>query len=275
MASADDSDSVILDANSSQILKKLLACSACKAYPKGEVKFCGLGHNVCSLCYTVEEDECPVDDCEDELMPKRCIKTDFADMVCSMKLLVPCKNRKNGCTDQHIMEKIEEHESECEHRRITGWVSGLDWNLFKDFAAKLDTDYINEQKWHFKGKLEDGEDTYGGVFKFFIGPDQRRFCVDIGKITDRFVPFYIYVVGGKEVAKKYKAELRIYSPMKRTFLSFIYPVFPVDNPMPDGEAFYMNPEWFETFNNGFNYFGNHNKDKNGEIVIPVWYKIIK
>ena len=63
--------------------------------------------------------------------------------------------------------------AKCEYRVITGWVLGK--CLFKDFAAKVDNDYIKEQKWHFKGRKTDEEDKYGGVFKFFIGPDQRRF----------------------------------------------------------------------------------------------------
>ena len=37
----------------------------------------------------------------------------------------------------------------------------------------------------------------------------------------------------------------------------------------------MKPVWFATFNHGCEYFGDHNKDKNGEIVVPVLYKIIK
>ena len=32
---------------------------------------------------------------------------------------------------------------------------------------------------------------------------------------------------------------------------------------------------FMLFNKGFDYFGDHNKDKNGEIVIPIMVKIIK
>ena len=276
MASADnDSDNVIIDANFSQVLKKHLACSACEAYPKGEVNFCGLGHNVCSMCYTEEGDLCP-GACNAKLMPESCVKTDFADMVRAMKLPVPCKNRDNGCTDQHIIEKIEEHESECEHRLITGWVLGD--HLFKDFAAKVDNDYIKEQKWHFKGRKTDEEDKYGGVFKFFIGPDQRRFCVDIGKITDEDFTLCITVIGGKEVAKMYKAELGIFSNKKNSSVTYNGPVFPLEHTMlniPYGEAFNMNPKWCEIFNHGYQYFGDHNKDKDGEIVIPVSFKITK
>ena len=82
------------------------------------------------------------------MMPVTCTKTDFADMVRAMKLPVPCKNRNDGCTNQHIIEKIEEHESECEHRWITGWVlddGSLRMTNFKDFAADVDNVYIKEQ----------------------------------------------------------------------------------------------------------------------------------
>ena len=54
------------------------------------------------------------------------------------------------------------------------------------------------------------------------------------------------------------------------------PVFPVDNNgILHVKAFQMKPEWFETFNHGYKYFGVHNKDKNWEIVIPVLFKVIK
>jgi len=285
MASAEDLDNVILDANSSRILKKLLACSACKAYPKGGVNFCNFGHNVCSLCHTEEDNLCPVDECPIGML-QSCTKTDFADMVRAMKLPVPCKNRHNGCTDQHIIEKIEEHESECGHRWITGRVPGIGYHLFKDFAAKVEIDYIKEQKWHFKNRVFGTYEfeskipympRYAGAFKFFMGPDQHRFCVDIGVITDKDVPLRVCVVGGKEVAKKYKAELRLFSS-EDISATYNGPVFPMDDPMPDlpnGKAFYMNPEWFKTFNHGYPYFGYHNMDKNGEIVISVLFKIIK
>jgi len=274
MAPADgsDSDSVLLDANSSQILKKLLACSSCNAYHGRSVYFCHEGHNVCFLCYKGEDVECPVNECAAELMSERCIRRDLSDMVHAMKLPVLCKNRNNGCTYQNIIEKVNEHESECEHRLITGWLD-TDRYLFKDFAAKVDNDYIKEQKWHFKNKFGP---RYGGVFKFFIGPDQRQFCMDIGKITEKDAPLCLYVVGGKEVAKKYQAEVRIFSNEENISLTYNGPVFPVDNAaLSDAKAFQMKPEWFKTFNQGHKYFGNHNKDKNEEIVIPVLYKIIK
>ena len=100
--------------------------------------------------------------------------------------------------------------------------------------------------------------------------------MDIG-ITDTDASLRIFVVGGKEVPKKYKAELRVFSNSKNICVTYNGPVFPVDDPDqtdPD-EAFHKQPEWFETFNHGYQYFGNHNKDKNGEIVIPVLFKIIK
>jgi len=271
MASADDSDNVILDANSSRILKKLLACYSCKAYHGGLLYFCGKGHNVCSLCHTKEGDECPVDECSAKLMSESCVSKDFTHMVSAMKLPVPCNNRENGCMDQHIIEKMEEHESECEYRKI---IWGKKVFLVKDFAAMVDNDYIKEQKWHFYAEEE--ENKYRGVFKFFIGPDQHRFCVEVGILTDEDAPLRVSVIGGTEVAKKYKAELRIFSNEKNISVTYNGPVFPVDDPdIADDEAFEMKPVWFATFNHGCQYFGDHNKDKNGEIVIPVLYKIIK
>ena len=116
-------DNMTLDTHSSRIVKKHLACFACKAYPREGVYSCSNGYSVCYLCidpeggsiylpedHTEEGDECPVDECNAKMMPFTCFKTDLTDIARAMKLPVTCKERKNRCSDQHIMEKIEEHE---------------------------------------------------------------------------------------------------------------------------------------------------------------------
>ena len=60
--------------------------------------------------------------------------------------------------------------------------------------------------------------------------------MDIG-ITDTDASLRIFVVGGKEVPKKYKAELRVFSNSKNICVTYNGPVFPVDDPDqtdPDG-----------------------------------------
>ena len=41
------------------------------------------------------------------------------------------------------------------------------------------------------------------------------------------------------------------------------------------ESFTIAKKKYKLFNKGFEYFGDHNKDKNGEVVIPMMVKIIK
>ena len=47
-------DNMTLDTHSSRIVKKHLACFACKAYPREGVYSCSNGYSVCYLCIDPE-----------------------------------------------------------------------------------------------------------------------------------------------------------------------------------------------------------------------------
>ena len=55
------------------------------------------------------------------------------------------------------------------------------------------------------------------------------------------------------------------------------PVFPIEyiDAPEDKDSFEISVSKFASFNHGMEYFGEHNKDKNGEIVLPVTVKIEK
>ena len=87
------------------------------------------------------------------------------------------------------------------------------------------------------------------------------------------------VIGGKQVVKKYRVELRVSSKKSSVSLTHSGPVFPIDYfpsaAAKDKESFEISCSKFAFFNHGKDYFGDHNKDKNGEIVLPLSVKIEK
>ena len=79
------------------------------------------------------------------------------------------------------------------------------------------------------------------------------------------------------MANKYRVEMRLSSSEKEFTTTHHGPVFSVDvlHPWKREEAFSVDMKKFGVFNNGYEYFCNHNKDKNGEITVPIMVKIIK
>ena len=116
------------------------------------------------------------------------------------------------------------------------------------------------------------------IFKYMSGPDGLWFSVDFGRKDDEST-FYgtITIIAGKRAAKKYRAELRIFSNEMVNSVTYYGPVLSLDEraPFEHQEAFEISSKKFAVFNNGFDYFGDHNKDKNGEIVMPIAPKITK
>ena len=74
-----------------------------------------------------------------------------------------------------------------------------------------------------------------------------------------------------------RAELRLFSNERVNTLTYYGPVLPVDERVPfeHGDAFEISAKKFANFNHGFDYFGDHNRDKNGELVIPIAVKIMR
>ena len=84
-------------------------------------------------------------------------------------------------------------------------------------------------------------------------------------------------MGGKQGAKKYRVELRVTSNKSSVSLTHNGPVFPIEylDAPEDKESFKISWSKFAFFNYGKEYFGKHNSDKNGEIVLPLSVKIEK
>ena len=119
---------------------------------------------------------------------------------------------------------------------------------------------------------------YEGAYMFETGPDGMVFLADIFK-NQGFFHVVVRVMGWKQAAKKYRVELRISSNKSSVSNTHSGPVFPIDysrfDITDDKECFEISFPKFAFFNHGMEYFGKHNKDKNGDIVLPVSVKIEK
>ena len=100
------------------------------------------------------------------------------------------------------------------------------------------------------------------------------------KIEESLFKAYVRVLGGENVAKKYRVELRLFSSELSTTLTHHGPVYSQDNrPLRannnNEKAFIIDKKMFALFNNGFDHFGDHNMDENGEITVPIMVSIKK
>ena len=113
---------------------------------------------------------------------------------------------------------------------------------------------------------------------FTIGLDGLVFLTDVSRYED-FFRIGVRVLGGKQVAMKYRVQLSVSSNKSSGSLTHSGPVFPIEftefEATNDKESFEISCPKFAFFNQGKKYFGKHNKDKNGEIVLPVSVKIEK
>ena len=111
---------------------------------------------------------------------------------------------------------------------------------------------------------------------FEIGPDGLVFMTDIIRYKGIFRTS-VKVMGGKQVANKYRVKLRVSSNKSSVSLTHSGPVFPTEyvEANYDKESFEINCSKLAFFNHGNKYFEMHNEDKNGEIVLPVCVKIEK
>ena len=197
-----------------------------------------------------------------------------------LRLEVPCKNRDAGCPHKGVEDGMEEHEDECGDRKVK--CDFCKYIPFKDLFQHLKDEHgmdYDAKKWIFwKSVVKDETVCFRDAYKFEIGPDGLVFLTDVIRDKD-FFRIAVRVIGGKQVAKKYRVELRLSSNKSSVSLTHNGPVFPIEFfPLAaanDKESFEISCSKFTFFNHGKEYFGDHNKDKNGEIVLPLSVKIEK
>ena len=84
------------------------------------------------------------------------------------------------------------------------------------------------------------------------------------------------VFGGKIVSNKFRVEMRLSSNDVGTSHIFYGNVYSLDEKYFDAsKVFSINNEQFKLHNKGDHAIGNHNKDENGELVLPITIKVEK
>jgi len=296
-----------------------LRCSKCQDFFRGRVFGCTSNHVTCSLCCGVDiksgmdgdvggdgqggermetdnqDDDssdydvwwvCPMEDCEAKTNVS-CVGKNLTGIVSDWRLKVPCKNRDDGCTHKGVEDEIEEHEDECRDRKVKCDYKRCWYIPFKDLLHHLRDEHkidYHTKKWTMCSKIkptEKGESVgYTQAFTYEIGPDGLVFITDVYQFKSQgHFHISVRVFGGKQVAKRYRAELRVSSNKSSVSITHSGPVFPIDytisDALMDNESFEINCPRFALFNHGKEYFGKHNKEKNGKIVLPVSVKIEK
>jgi len=225
---------------------------------------------------------CPMADCNSKANIS-CVGKNLTRIVGDLRLKIPCKNRDAGCPHKCVEDEMEEHEDECGDRKVNKCDFGCENIPFKDLFHHLrdehEADY-ETKKWLMCNEVEPTEKDefvrYGDAYMFETGPDGLVFITDVIRYKDVF-RIAVRVMGGKQVAKKYRVELRVTSNKSSVSLTHNGPVFPIEdlNAPEDKESFEITWSKFAFFNYGKEYFGLHNEDKNGEIVLPLSVKIEK
>ena len=266
-------------------LSKLLSCDACKSLARAPIRYCasmwsgtGVPHTICSICYTNRGEKCPAEGCTRVLTCKTSVNEELTNTIRAMKLPVQCRNRKNGCPEKGEEKEVEEHEIECEFRIVNPkWIAGEE-KQFKDLRLHITKQAIaNDRKWRLYNKNKDGK-MYSQAFRNSIDHDGHIFCTFLNVLfSPSIFVAYCIVIGGERVANKYRVELRLNSSEKKFTTTHHGPVLSVDveEPWKHEDVFVMDTKRFALFNKGFGSFGDHNKDKNGEINVPIMVKIIK
>ena len=272
----------------------LLRCAKCQDFFRGQVFDCLNNHTTCTLCCGVDIKSsvdkaayvvCPMENCKAKSSD---VGKNLTQMVRDLRLKVPCKNRDAGCSHEGIEDELEKHEDECGQRKIKcdygcGKFPFKDLlNHYKDAHAR-DCNESNNKKWlmcnEFKLTGKDESIGYKEAYRYEIGPDGLVFLTDvIQHPTEAFFVMAVRVMAGKQVAKKYRAELRVSSNESPVSFSYCGPVYPIEylkDAITTKERFEIGCSKLALFNHGKEYFGVHNKDKNGELVLPISVKIEK
>merc|ERR1712066_677869 len=252
-----------------------LTCTGGNGFFRGPVTYCKNKHGLCSICFG-DEKECPITKCG----KKAAITLDFlAELIKDLKLPVPCKFRKDGCDQENADEEvIVDHEIGCGYRKVPCFKTSCTVQPAMDFE-----DHIFSAHESIYGKCRDNPGKwlfvtftgtkFLGAQKIWIDPKSglRFRAVLYHRDEEKHWRCYTVVFDGKTVAKKYRAEIRFCSNDADTSLIFNCNVKCLDDWMEldASKMLRIMDDDFKIYNKGHAELGDHNKDKNGELTMPV------
>ena len=278
---SDFSDEYIEQVRKADVAPKL-TCIGCDGFYRGPVRYCLNNHGVCSSCLPEDKNKCPVEGCDKDAL----ISLDWvSDLVKDLRFPVPCKFRKDGCVQEdNIEEVITEHEIECGYRKVKClWsncppqrVVDLEAHIFSAHPAHCEYCRENPGKWlliNFAGG------DIKGAHKMWVDSESglRFWALLYHNDKGKHWVCYTIAFAGERVANKYRVEMRISSYDEDTSLVYNCNVTSLDEvgQIPRSKKFYINDDQFKIYNKGLAELGDHNKDKNGELTMPVTIEINK
>ena len=252
-----------------------LTCMGCNGAFRGSVTYCQNKHGLCLICFG-DQKECPITGCG----KKAALTLDFpAELVRDLKLPVPCKFRKDGCDQENADEEvIVDHENECGYRKVPCFKTSCALQPAMDYEDHIFSAHgnlygkcrDNPGKWHF---VKFTATKCLGAQKIWIDPGSglRFRAVLYHHDEEKHWRCYAVVFDGKNVAKKFRAEIRLSSYDGDTSLIFNCNVKCLDDWMvfDDSKMLRIMEDNFKIYNKGHMELGDHNKDKNGELTMPV------
>ena len=189
----------------------MLTCMGCNGFYKGSVKYCMNSHGVCSSCLPGDRKQCPVTGCGQNAL----VTLDFpSKLVRNLKLPLPCPFKKDGCNQEDAEEEvIADHEIECGYRRVQCLRTGCPDQPAMNYEAHLFSAHDDVY-----GKYRDNPgkwflDVRGNAYKMWIDSETGlRFWAFLYHMDEKeHWRCYTAVFGGKNVAKKFRAEMRLSS----------------------------------------------------------------
>ena len=265
-------EDIVLQVRKADVAPKL-TCMGCNGFFRGPVIYCQNKHGLCSICFG-DKKECPTAGCGQKAFLTLDV---ISELVKDLKLPPPCKFKKDGCDKENDDEEvITEHEDECGFRKVECFVvcnnqpaMELEAHLFSAHDAIYGKHRDNPGKWFLN--------KYGSAKKMWIDAESGlRFMATLYH-NDELEQWRCYttVFGGKNVARKFRAEIRLSSNDVDSSLIFNCGVFCLDdwNKFDATRDFHVNDDQFKIYNKGHIKLGDHNKDKNGELMLPVTVEV--
>ena len=251
-----------------------LTCMGCKGFFRGPVTYCQNGHGLCSICFG-DKEKCPITRCGQKASLTLNV---LSELVKELKFPVPCKFKKVGCGQENAEEEvIANHEEECGHRKVSCIFTACSTQLAMDFETHLFSAHEhyrkfrdNPSQWFFNNFTGT---KISGAQKMWIEPESglRFRAVLVHYDEEKYWKCFTVVFGGKNVAKKFRAEMRLSSYDGDTSIISNCNVKCLDDwkEVDASQEFCITDYQFKIYNKGHIELGAHNKDKNGELTMPV------
>ena len=258
-----------------------LTCTRCNGFFRGPVTYCQNRHGLCSICFDGKK-ECPITGC----VQKAFLTLDFlSELVKELKLPLPCRFKKDGCDQENAEEDIiANHEIECEHRKVSCFAEGchvqpameLEAHIFSAHDDAYGKCRDNPGKWFF-AYFTCNSFLVLGAQRIWIDPDSglRFQAILFHNDEGKHWICQTIVFAGKNIAKKFRAEMRLSSHDVDTSLIFHCNVHCLDdrNEFDASKMFRIMDDDFKIYNKGHIKLGDHNKDKNGELTMPITVEV--